>query len=174
MAVLSNFYGVVCVVTLPFSHVCWYRGFCHRTESDLFLFTLVDLSHPRLMFLKLELKLALDSFITDLQSSYNDSDFSFTDAEGVIITHQNSYVDQLSQLSAYQETNDTTTQGCITELFRLFKKGVCIAEVWFHNSTHGLCVVYKCPAHLIPAEFQLVHTFTINVVTITITVNDGK
>ena len=112
--------------------------------------------------------------MTDLQSSNNDSDFSFTDTEGVIITHQNSYVDQLSQLTTYQETNDMTTQGCITELFRWFKKGVCIAEVWFHNSTHGLCVVYKYPAHLIPAAFQLVHTLAINVVTITITVNDGK
>ena len=30
--------GVVCVVTLPFWHFCLYRGFCHRTESDLFLF----------------------------------------------------------------------------------------------------------------------------------------
>ena len=29
--------GVVCVVTLPFWHFCWCRGFCHRTESDLFL-----------------------------------------------------------------------------------------------------------------------------------------
>ena len=29
---------VVCVVTLPFWHFCWCRGFCHRTESDLFLF----------------------------------------------------------------------------------------------------------------------------------------
>ena len=28
----------VCVVTLTFSHFCWCRGFCHRTESDLFLF----------------------------------------------------------------------------------------------------------------------------------------
>ena len=30
--------GVVCVVALPFWHFCWCRGFCHRTESDLFLF----------------------------------------------------------------------------------------------------------------------------------------
>ena len=33
--------GVVCVVTLPFWHFCWCRGFCHRTESDLFLFLLI-------------------------------------------------------------------------------------------------------------------------------------
>ena len=32
------FCGVVCVVTLPFWDFCWCRGFCHRTESDLFLF----------------------------------------------------------------------------------------------------------------------------------------
>ena len=32
--------NVRCVVTLPFWHFCWCRGFCHRTESDLFLFLL--------------------------------------------------------------------------------------------------------------------------------------
>ena len=36
--------GVVCVVTLPFWHVCWCRGFCHRTEPDLFLFSLCTYS----------------------------------------------------------------------------------------------------------------------------------
>ena len=36
--VIELFCGVVCVVTLPFWHVCWCRGFCDRTESDLFLF----------------------------------------------------------------------------------------------------------------------------------------
>ena len=34
--VIELFCGVVCVVTLP----CWCRGFCHRTESDPFLFLL--------------------------------------------------------------------------------------------------------------------------------------
>ena len=38
--VIELFCGVVCVVTLPFWHFCWCRGFCHRTESDLFLFSL--------------------------------------------------------------------------------------------------------------------------------------
>ena len=28
-----------CVVTLAFWHFCWCRGFCHRTESDIFLFS---------------------------------------------------------------------------------------------------------------------------------------
>ena len=37
-----RFCGVVCVVTLPFWHFCWCRGFCHRTESDLFLFLLIS------------------------------------------------------------------------------------------------------------------------------------
>ena len=37
--VIELFCGVVCVVTLPFWHFCWCRGFCHRTESDLFLFS---------------------------------------------------------------------------------------------------------------------------------------
>ena len=36
--VIELFCGVVCVVTLPFLHFCWRMGFCHRTESDLFLF----------------------------------------------------------------------------------------------------------------------------------------
>ena len=35
---IELFCGVVCVVTLPFWHFCWCKGFCHRTESDLFLF----------------------------------------------------------------------------------------------------------------------------------------
>ena len=30
--------GVVCVVTLPFWHFCWWRGFFHRPGSDLLLF----------------------------------------------------------------------------------------------------------------------------------------
>ena len=37
--VINLFCGVVCVVTLPFWHFCWCMGFCHRTESDLFLFS---------------------------------------------------------------------------------------------------------------------------------------
>ena len=35
---IELFCGVVCVSTLPFWHFCWYRGFCHRTGSDLLLF----------------------------------------------------------------------------------------------------------------------------------------
>ena len=37
---IELFCGVVCVVTLPFWHFCWCRGFCYRTESDLFFFLL--------------------------------------------------------------------------------------------------------------------------------------
>ena len=37
---IELFCGVVCVVILPFWHFCWCRGFCHRTESDLFPFLL--------------------------------------------------------------------------------------------------------------------------------------
>ena len=36
--VIERFCGVVCIVTLPFWHLCWCRGLCHVTESDLFLF----------------------------------------------------------------------------------------------------------------------------------------
>ena len=45
--VIELFCCVVCVVTLPFWHFCWCMGFCHRTESDLFLFlcTSVQLLH---------------------------------------------------------------------------------------------------------------------------------
>ena len=39
--VIELFYGVVCVVTLPFWHLCWCKGFYHRTEADLFLFLIV-------------------------------------------------------------------------------------------------------------------------------------
>ena len=39
---IELFCGVVCVVTLPFWHFCWCSGFCHRTESDLFLFLLTS------------------------------------------------------------------------------------------------------------------------------------
>ena len=35
---IKLFCGVVCVVTFPFWHFCWCRGFCHRTGSDLLLF----------------------------------------------------------------------------------------------------------------------------------------
>ena len=35
---IELFCCVVCVVTLPFWHFCLCRGFCHRTESDLFRF----------------------------------------------------------------------------------------------------------------------------------------
>ena len=35
--VIDLFCGVVCVVTLPFRHFCCCGGFCHRTESDLFI-----------------------------------------------------------------------------------------------------------------------------------------
>ena len=35
---IELFCGVVCVVTLPFWHFCWCRGFCHRNGSALLLF----------------------------------------------------------------------------------------------------------------------------------------
>ena len=39
---IELFCGVVCVVTFPFWHFCWCRGFCHRTGSDLLLFISVS------------------------------------------------------------------------------------------------------------------------------------
>ena len=47
---IELFCGVVCVVTLPFWHFCWCRGFCHRTESDLFLFLLSHKIIPRVYY----------------------------------------------------------------------------------------------------------------------------
>ena len=41
--VIELFCGVVCVVILPFWHFCWCMGFCHRTESDLFLFLVITM-----------------------------------------------------------------------------------------------------------------------------------
>ena len=40
---IELFCGVVCVVTLPFWHFCWCRGFCHSTGSDLLLFVFIYL-----------------------------------------------------------------------------------------------------------------------------------
>ena len=37
--------GVVCVATLSLWHFCWYRGFCHRTGSDLLLFVIQSMTN---------------------------------------------------------------------------------------------------------------------------------
>ena len=37
--IIERFCGVVCAVTLPVRQFYWYMDFCHRTESDLFLFS---------------------------------------------------------------------------------------------------------------------------------------
>ena len=42
--VIELFWCVFCFVTLPFWHFCWCRGFCHRTESDLFLYVLLSVT----------------------------------------------------------------------------------------------------------------------------------
>ena len=48
---IELFCGVVCVATLPLWHFCWYRGFCHRTGSDLLLFVCTNVfgMHTHLM-----------------------------------------------------------------------------------------------------------------------------
>ena len=38
IVVQSNFWWRFCVANLALWYFCWYKGFCHRTESDLFLF----------------------------------------------------------------------------------------------------------------------------------------
>ena len=35
---LFEVFGGVCVFSIGFRIFCWYRGFCHRTGSDLLLF----------------------------------------------------------------------------------------------------------------------------------------
>ena len=40
---IELFCGVVCVATLSLWHFCWYRGFCHRTGSDLLLFVFMNI-----------------------------------------------------------------------------------------------------------------------------------
>ena len=44
---IELFCGVVCVVTLSLWHFCWYRGFCHRTGSDLLLFVCICTKQKR-------------------------------------------------------------------------------------------------------------------------------
>ena len=36
---VRTFWWRFCVVNLPLLHFCWYKSICHRTESDLFLFS---------------------------------------------------------------------------------------------------------------------------------------
>ena len=43
---IELFCGVICVVTLSLWHFCWYRGFCHRTWSDLLLFVFISTLIP--------------------------------------------------------------------------------------------------------------------------------
>ena len=38
---IELFCSVVCVVTLPFWHFCWCRGYCHRNGSDLLLIVFI-------------------------------------------------------------------------------------------------------------------------------------
>ena len=39
--VIELFCGVICVVSFPIWHFCWCMGFCHRTESDIFLYLFI-------------------------------------------------------------------------------------------------------------------------------------
>ena len=50
---IEFFCGVVCVVTLPFWHFCWCRGFCHRTGSDLLFFVSMPYVYRFLLPLRL-------------------------------------------------------------------------------------------------------------------------
>ena len=61
--VIELFCDVVCVVTLPFLHFCWCRGFCHRTESDLFLFLLTLFIGNLISIAELVLKICRINFL---------------------------------------------------------------------------------------------------------------
>ena len=74
--VIELFCGVVCVVTLPFWHFCWCRGFCHRTESDLFLF-LLDLN--------------IKVIGSDIDTSAMTSDFLLLISHGWVVTFPESH-----------------------------------------------------------------------------------
>ena len=50
--VIEVFGGVLCVVTLLFGFFCRCKGFCHRAESDLFLFSYVETIFPELVMSK--------------------------------------------------------------------------------------------------------------------------
>ena len=59
------FWWPFCIVILPFRHCCWYRGFCHRTVSDLFLFLLDFLHRPCLKFYFWHVISQLDTFLNE-------------------------------------------------------------------------------------------------------------
>ena len=56
--VIELFCGVLCVVTLPFWYFCWCRGFCHRTESTLFL-VLLSLNTLTLVITQIQQEITL-------------------------------------------------------------------------------------------------------------------
>ena len=55
---IELFCGVVCVVTLPLWHFCLYRGFCHRTGSDLLPFVSTQFSNENWLALSTNTVLA--------------------------------------------------------------------------------------------------------------------
>ena len=74
---IEFFCGVVCVVTLPFWHFCWCRGFCHRTGSDLLLFAQnahtvhIMVPESKIVFLYQYMKKALFNFVKRSSLGYN-------------------------------------------------------------------------------------------------------
>ena len=69
---IELFCGVVCVATLPLWYFCWYRGFCHRTGSDLLLFVFWPLGSLNCWsFIILSSKLAVYSSKKNMQTSWN-------------------------------------------------------------------------------------------------------
>ena len=73
--VIEGYGGVICVVMLLFGFFCGCMGFCHRTESDIFLFLL--LSH-----LRSKLRAGWTSFSIELNISGR---FSFTVPSTILV-----------------------------------------------------------------------------------------
>ena len=68
--VIGLFRGVVFVVTLPFWHFCWCRGFCHGTESDLFLFLLRIQKNYKNIFLNFQISTTSQATSFDVSTLY--------------------------------------------------------------------------------------------------------
>ena len=93
---IELFCGVVCVVTLPFWHFCWCRGFCHRTESDLFLFLFFKLlpGNPTYNLKDFSSSEILDnhkSVLTSFGIQITDEEFDFTYIYWIPKMHKNPY-----------------------------------------------------------------------------------
>ena len=76
---IELFCGVLCVATLPLWHFCCYRGFCHRTGSDLLLFVLESWKYAVFCTFSYMLLTVCWNFVYDLIFLYLRSRWSIVD-----------------------------------------------------------------------------------------------